>query len=137
MKCLHQNGEHNEASAEHCQNVLVEECLDVCIHERKVSESFKQHEIDDGCQSNASVNAYFPADFSLDVEGEDNTGDPLNQCAEHECDGHRQENTHDDFQRFRRVQIVGHAQCGGIASHFDNNEGKRGSEEFKHHRDGG
>ena len=78
----------------------VNEIFHLGIHEGKVFESFEEHEIEDGGQSESSVEGCFQCARLLELEGEEDACEILHHHSGEEGDWYAHEDTDDDLQRF-------------------------------------
>lgn len=153
----HNQTEHGKASAEDEPGVVGNVGFEFGRHDGGTFQAVDEEEPDDARHGDAGEDAYFQraatqtAHTSLGIggpavdaigKGEDHAGYPLHDGAQHEGDGHAQEDAKHNAERLFGVEQIAQgeeASCGvGCAGDdLDEGDGKGAAEQLEDHADGG
>ena len=107
-------------------------------HEARALGALHHEEVDDGRERDAAVDGADAAVGLLELEGEDEAGEILDDGARNEGDDDGDQNARDDAERLARIDVVG--DVGERSARVDELEergGKGGAHELEHDRDRG
>ena len=137
MEQLHKDGETDEAASQYEHVVASDPSLELGSHDRKVLDSFQQHEIDYRSAGNTTEQSDFPLQLAFIFEGEQQASEKLHDCSEYEGNSYRKEYAEDNRQCLFGVEQVAHVECIVGGSHLEQRDHESGAQKLEHKRDRG